>query len=237
MSLLAAALLAAAAATAPATLRVDIQHSGQAGREAWALERVVVEPLPWPGNPARPIDDSNRGVNRLEVVDAASGRLLYSRGYSTIFGEWQTTDEAKSLARSFQESLRFPMPSAPVDVRVMKRDAANAFVPAWSVRIDPNALDVERVADPAPAQPIKVHYSGDPAGKVDLLILGDGYTQAELPKFEAKARQMAAHLFSVSPFKEHAGDFNVWALTVPVPASGVSRPSTGVHHAGAFGVR
>ena len=90
------------------------------------------------------VDDSNRGVNRLEVVDAASGRLLYSRGYSTIFGEWQTTDEAKSLARSFQESLRFPMPSAPVDVRVMKRDAANAFVPAWSVRIDPNALDVQR---------------------------------------------------------------------------------------------
>jgi hypothetical protein len=241
MSLLLALMLASAPADAPAsvpaTLRVDIQHAGQAGREAWALERVVVEPLPWPGNPARPIDGSNRGVNRLEVVDAASGKLLYSRGYSTIFGEWQTTDEAKQLARSFQESLRFPMPSAPVDVRVMKRDAANVFVPAWSVRIDPKALDVERVADPAPAQPIKVHYSGDPSGKVDLLILGDGYTRAELPKFEAKARQMAAHLFSVSPFKEHAGDFNVWALTVPVPESGVSRPSTGTHRASATGLR
>ena len=230
-------LLLAAQAAAPATMRVDIQHSGNAASESFALERVQVEALPWPGNPARPIDDTNRGVNRLEVVDPTTGKVLYSRGYSTVFGEWRTTDEAKSLARSFQESLRFPMPSAPVDVRIMARTPDNEFAPVWTVRVDPNALDVERVAGPAPAQPIKVHYSGDPAHKVDLLILGDGYTQAELPTFEAKARKLAAHLFSVSPFKERAGDFNVWALTVPVPESGVSRPSTGVHRATATGMR
>ena len=230
-------LLLAAQAAAPATMRVDIQHSGNAASESFALERVQVEALPWPGNPARPIDDTNRGVNRLEVVDPTTGKVLYSRGYSTVFGEWRTTDEAKSLARSFQESLRFPMPSAPVDVRIMARTPDNEFAPVWTVRVDPNALDVERVAGPAPAQPIKVHYSGDPAHKVDLLILGDGYTQAELPTVGAKARKLAAHLFSVSPFKERAGDFNVWALTVPVPESGVSRPSTGVHRATATGMR
>jgi len=227
----------AALADAPATLRVDIQHSGDAKAEAFALDRVLVEPLPWPGNPARPLDDTNRGTNRFDVVDPASGKVLYSRGYSTIFGEWRSTEEAGQLARSFQESLRFPMPAQPVRLKVYGRDAKNAFVEQWSVAIDPAALDVERVAPPAPAQPIRVHYSGDPSKKVDLLILGDGYTQAELPKFEAKARRMAEHLFSVSPFKERAQDFNVWALTVPVEESGVSRPSTGVHHAGAFGVR
>ena len=246
MSLLFAALLAAQAAAtvpatapaaAPATLRVDLQHSGTAATEAYALDRVLVEALPWPGNPARPVDGTNRGVNLFQVVDAASGKILYSRGYSTIFGEWRSTDEAQTVARSFQESLRFPMPSAPVEVRVFERDAANAFVPAYKVRIDPAAMDIERVASPAPAQPVRIHYSGDPSGKVDLLILGDGYTQAELPKFEAQARRMAAHLFTVSPFKEHAGDFNVWALTVPVPVSGVSRPSTGQHRASAVGLR
>ncbi len=238
MSLLLATLLAAQTATAaPATLRVDLQHSGTASTEAYALDRVLVEALPWPGNPARPIDDSNRGANLFQVLDAASGKLLYSRGYSTIFGEWRTTDEAQSVPRSFQESLRFPMPAAPVDVRVFERDAKNAFVPVYTVRIDPAALDIERVASPAPAEPIRIHYSGDPSGKVDLLILGDGYTKEELPKFEAQARRMAEHLFTVSPFKEHAGDFNVWALTVPVPVSGVSRPSTGQHRASAVGLR
>jgi hypothetical protein len=229
--------LATSVQLAPKTLRVDIQHSGDAKEEAFALDRVIVEPTPWPGNPARPLDDTNRGANRFDVVDAASGKLLYSRGYSTIFGEWRTTDESQSLRRSFQESLRFPMPAGPVELRVFGRDARNAFVQQWKVTVDPAALDVEREQGNAPAQPVKIHFSGDPATKVDLLILGDGYTQAELPKFEAKARQMAAHLFSVSPFKERASDFNVWALTVPVPASGVSRPSTGQHRYGATGLR
>jgi len=235
--LAASPVLSTAAATAPRTLRVDIQHSGDASHEAFALDRVLVEPTPWPGNPARPLDGSNRGANRFDVVDPASGKVLYSRGYSTVFGEWRTTDEAQKLARSFQESLRFPMPAKPVELRVYGRDAGNAFVQQWSVAIDPNALDVERGNWPAPAEPIRIHYSGDPATKVDLLILGDGFTKEELPKFEAKARRMAAHLFTVSPFKERAGDFNVWALTVPVPASGVSRPSTGIHRASATGLR
>jgi hypothetical protein len=235
-----AALLACMAGVAFAevpTLRVDVQHAGDATTEHYALERVVVEPLPWPGNPQRPLDDSNRGINLFEVSDAETGRVLYSRGYSTIFGEWRTTQEATGMRRSFQESLRFPMPSAPVQLRVYARDSANAFAKVWEVRIDPAALDVERVARPAPAQPIAIRRNGDPATKVDLLLLGDGYASDELDKFEADARRLSDHLFTQSPFKERASDFNVWALTVPVPVSGVSRPSTDTHRASAVGLR
>ncbi len=232
-----AVFAAAVHAAPPATLRVDIQHGGDAKSEHFALERVVLEPLPWPGNPARPIDDSNRGVNLFEVVDPADGKVLYSRGYATIFGEWRTTEEAGTLARSFQESLRLPMPDKPVELRILARDARNAFAKVWSVRIDPKALEVERAPMAAPAQPIRVHYSGDSASKVDLLILGDGYAADELGKFEAKARQLAKHLFTVSPFKERAGDFNVWALAAPVPVSGVTRPSTDLHLASSTGLR
>ena len=226
-----------AAAAPPATLRVDIQHGGDANTEHFALERLVVEPLPWPGNPARPLDDSNRGMNQVRVLDADTGQLLYSRGYSTIFGEWQSTGEAAGLQRSFQESLRIPMPEKPVTVQVLKRDAGNNFVPAWQVRVDPDSLDVERAPAKAPAKPIAIRDNGDPASKVDLLILGDGYAAHELGKFEADARRLADHLFTVSPFKEREADFNVWALTVPLPESGVSRPSTGVHKASATGLR
>ena len=41
----------------------------------------------------------------------------------------------------------------------------------------------------------------------------------------------------MSPFRERARDFNVWALAVPTQESGVSRPSTGVHHASPLGTR
>ncbi|WP_146907724.1 M64 family metallopeptidase [Arenimonas daejeonensis] len=232
-----AGLLPALAHATPATLRVDLQHGGDAHGEHYALERVVVEPLPWAGNPERPIDDSNRGVNLFEVFDAASGKLLYSRGYSTVFGEWRTTEQAASQPRSFQESLRFPMPDQPVRLRVSARDAGNRFAPVWETTVDPKALDIERVARPAPATPIAIHRSGPSPQKVDLLLLGDGYAADELDKFEADARRLVVHLFTVSPFKERAGDFNVWALTVPVPVSGITRPSTDTHRASALGVR
>jgi hypothetical protein len=244
-----ASVAAASAATpatpvqaSPPTLRVDIQHSGDARSEHYALERVVVEPLPWPGNPAQPLDTTNRGSQKFEVVDPDSRRVLYSRGYSTVFGEWRTTDDAQATQRSFQESLRFPMPARPVLVNVYGRDADNRFAPAWSLRVDPQALDVERVVMPASARlpsgmPIAIRHNGDPARKVDLLLLGDGYAADEMDKFQADARRLSDRLFSVSPFKQRASDFNVWALAVPVPASGVSRPSTGIHHASATGAR
>ena len=221
----------------PATLRVDVQHGGDARAEHYALERIVVEPLPWPGNPARPLDDSNRGTHLLEVLDAGTGEVRYSRGYSTIFSEWRSTEEAGTQQRSFQESLRFPMPEQPVRLRVSARDADNRFAPVWEIPLDPRGLDVERAARPAPAAPIAIHQSGPSPQKVDLLLLGDGYAADELGKFEADARRLVAYLFTVSPFKERAGDFNVWALTVPVPVSGVSRPSTDTHRASTLGVR
>src|SRR6185295_19386717 len=71
---------------------------------------------------------------------------------------------------------------------------------------------------------------GEPATKVDFLILGDGYTKAEAKKFETDARRMVETLFATSPFKEHRQDFNVWALCPPAAESGISRPSTGVYH-------
>ena len=237
-SLLAAcAFPALALAAQPATVRLDYIHSGNALSEQYAIERVLIEPLPWPGDMARPFDDTNRGNNRVEVADAKTGDLLYSRDFSTVFGEWKTTEEANKLSRGFHESVRFPKPDRPVHVRILKRDERNQFSVAWSVDVDTDAQDVVRAQEPAPAKPIPIRVSGPSPAKVDLLVLGDGYTQAEMPKFEAAVRRLAQHLFEVSPFKERANDFNVWALAVPTQASGVSRPSTGVYHASALGTR
>ena len=88
LALAAATLANAAHAAQPATVRVDYTHSGNALSDQYALERVVIEPLPWPGNTARNLDDTNRGQNRVEVVDAKTGDLLYSRDVSTVFGEF-----------------------------------------------------------------------------------------------------------------------------------------------------
>ncbi|HEY8535576.1 MAG TPA: M64 family metallopeptidase [Vicinamibacterales bacterium] len=218
-----------AAAQPVRTLRVDYYHSGTAETEIFSLDRIVVEPTPWPGNPARPIDDTNLGKYLFEVIDRATNRVLYSRGFASIFGEWETTGEARTAARTFHESLRFPMPEAPVQVVLKKRDAQNAFREIWSLIVDPEDRFIDRAAPPSPGPVIELLTSGDPAEKVDLLILGDGYTAAERGKFEADARRMVDILFSYEPFRSRRQDFNVWGLCPPAAESGVSRPSTGTY--------
>lgn len=211
------------------TMRLDYYHTGDAAQEIFSFERVVIEPLPWPGHPSQAIDTSNMGKYLFEVRDAKTGQLLYSRGFASIYGEWETTDEAKSTKRTFQESLRFPAPAAPVNIVLKKRDAKNVFHEIWTTTIDPADQFIDRSKPVAPAPLITIQKAGEPENKVDFLILGDGYTAAEAKKFEADARRMTEVLFATSPFKENRRQFNVWAMAPPAAESGVSRPSTGIY--------
>ncbi|HXP48043.1 MAG TPA: peptidase M64 N-terminal domain-containing protein, partial [Terriglobales bacterium] len=119
-------LLAASAFAAPATMRLDYYHTGDATHEVFSQDRVVIEPLPWPGNPRHAIDDTNAGKFLFEVRDRATNRMVYSRGFSSVYGEWETTDEAKRMNRTFSESLRFPAPEAPVQIVLKKRAHDNS---------------------------------------------------------------------------------------------------------------
>jgi len=227
---LALVLLQASIASAANTMRVDYYHTGNAKEERFSMDRVVLEPLPWPGNPAKPIDTTDRGKYFFEVHDAASGKVLYSRGFSSIYGEWETTAEAKDVNRTFSESLRFPAPDKPVRIVLKKRDGSNIFRDAWTLTVDPADKFVDRnAASPAAGALIRLHEAGDPATKLDLLILGDGYTARERSKFERDARRLVDTLFKTSPFKERQGDINVWGLAPPAAQSGVSRPSQHIY--------
>ena len=80
------------------------------------------------------------------MTDAATGQTIFSRGFASIYGEWETTAEAKKMNRTFSESLRFPLVDKPVRIVVKKRDARNAFIEVWSLSVDPNDKFIERGA-------------------------------------------------------------------------------------------
>jgi hypothetical protein len=216
------------------TMRVDYYHTGNAETEVFGMDRVVIEPAPWPGNPSQSIDETNMGNYRFEVRDQKSNRLLYSRGFSSIYAEWKTTDEAKSMRRTFSESLRFPAPNVPAKVVLLGRKEGT-FREVWVTKIDPKDIFIDDSRPPSPGELIAFQKSGEPAQKVDLLIMGDGYTAAQRPKFEKDARRLIEILFSTTPFKEHHSDFNVWGLCPPASESGISRPSTGTHRRNPLG--
>jgi hypothetical protein len=214
--------------SAPRTLRVDYYHTGNSHDQWFSLDRVVLEPLEWPGNLKKSIDESHLGNYLFEVHERGNGKLLYSRGFNSVFGEWRTTDEALHGNRTFSESLRFPNPDGPVEVS-LKELADGGFHEVWKTVVDPKDKFVDRSRPASPGALLDLQKMGDPASKVDLLVLGDGYTAAQRSKFEQDARRFMEALFSTSPFREHRNEFNVWGLCPAAEESGISRPSSGIY--------
>ncbi len=224
MTLLPSCLLAA---ETPASMRVDFFHSGNHAEEMFSLDQVVIEPLPWTGNMAQPLDQTLRGKYLFEIV--SDGETAWSRSFSSIYGEWETTAEAKTINRSLHESVRFPAQAGVFELVLKKRDADNQFEEIWRIELDPGDILVHRETARYADRVVAIHEGGDPATTVDLLLLGDGYTAEEHDAFVAKAKEMADVLFATSPFKERKDDFNIWALAPPAAESGISRPSTGIY--------
>jgi hypothetical protein len=226
-----------------ATLRLDYQHSGgvpggapgAAAAEALALDGLRREG-PWPGSRTNLVDPLNLGPYRFEVRDRATNRVLFAQGFASIYGEWETTGEAKAQRRSFQESLRFPFPRRPVQVAVAKRGPDNAFREVAIFLVDPSSQEVRREPVTGLGKVWTISENGPPESKVDLLILGDGYTAAEMETFHADARRLAEILFATPPFSARRKDFNVRAIDRPSEDSGVDRPSDGVHRRTALNV-
>jgi hypothetical protein len=222
-------------------MRVDYFHTGGAGMpEVFALDEVAIEPTPWPGPStsagASPSASLNLGAYGVDVRDAASKALLYAQGFGSIYDEWSTTEEAKTSVRTLHESVRFPVPAAPVTVTIRKRESGGRWRDLWTTVVDPANMFVNTAApEPSPGPLIEFERHGDPRAKVDLLLLGDGYRAAERGKFQSDARRLIAVLFATSPFKERRADFNVWGLVPAARESGISRPSLGVHRANPVG--
>ena len=213
------------------TMRFDYFHSGTATEEHFGLDRFRLEG-PWAGSRTRlvpgPDEGLDLGVYRFQVVDAASSRTIWSRGFASIYGEWETTGEAKRAFRTFHESQRFPEPKREARLVLEKRQPDGTFAEIHAETLDPASRFVDRSSLTPRGKVIPIQESGPPATKVDLLVLGDGYTAAEESKFERDAKRLVEVLLGTEPFRSHRTDFNVRGLVVPAAESGISNPRKGV---------
>ena len=217
------------------TLRFDIVHTGTKGAEQISLDKLCTEGA-WPGSLTGLIDSLNLGEYQCRLIDAEKDRLIYSRGFSTIFNEWQTTDEAAHGAqRAFHESVRFPLPLKKARLELYRRNKHMEFGKIFTTVIDPASVDIIRDTKMPNVPVTQILHSGAPHEKVDIVLLGDGYTKKDMKKFLADARHYTDQLFSTQPFRSRKNDFNIWAVSVPSDESGIDQPDKNIWKRTALG--
>ena len=210
------------------TFRFDYHHTGTKGEERINTDKMYMEGE-WPGSMTNLIDTLNLGEYFFRITDVASNRTIYSRGYCSLFNEWQTTDEAASgTYRTFNESLRFPFPLHKFQLTISRRTRQMVFNDIFSTVIDPDGTDIHRAISHAASGEVDIISSGDIHSKVDIAILGDGYTKNEMEKFLNDARHFTGILFSTEPFKHRKADFNVRAVEVESRESGIDQPDQNI---------
>ena len=206
------------------TLRFDYAHSGTAAEEHVALKALRLEGA-WPGSRTQLLDHSALGKYRFELVEVATQRTLYSRGFSSIYGEWETIGEARrGNWRSFDESQRFPEPLRSCQLVLRKRQDDGSFREIFAQVFDPAGRDIDRSPLLPAGKVWAVFENGKPEKKVDLLVLGDGYAANEQQKFRADVARLTKVLFDTEPFARRKKDFNVWAIDVVSAHSGIPNP-------------
>jgi hypothetical protein len=208
------------------SMRVDLVWSGTARDGAYALESVRKEPF-YSGPVTRLVDDSGYGDHRFEVRDSASGTLIFSRTYCTLFSEWQTTSEAGTLSRAFPHVIRFPWPRSSVRVDILDRDRSGVFHSSWTGMLDPGSAYIDPTLR-LPFETADLEINGPVEASVDILFLAEGYKEGEMEKFLSDARRSADFILAEEPFRSDRGRFNVRAVFSASNDSGTDIPEEGI---------
>ncbi|HYQ55911.1 MAG TPA: M64 family metallopeptidase, partial [Draconibacterium sp.] len=182
----------------------------------------------WGGSKTNIIDTFNYGSYRYRIFDAASNNLIFSKGFSTLFQEWQTTADAKTNYKTFYQAALFPFPKRDIRLEIDARQWDGTFATIFTTEIDPNNYFILKEATPD-FEKKDIINNGDPANKVDIVILAEGYTPAEIKGFFSDAEKVSGYLFDTEPFKSEQSNFNVRAVFTPSQESGTDVPGEHIY--------
>jgi IgA Peptidase M64/Peptidase M64 N-terminus len=203
------------------TLRLDYYHCGNAETEQYFFDELIQEQF-WAGSQTYLIDSLGYGNQRMEVHVADTGELIYSRGFSTLFGEWQTTPEAKQTACCYPESLMMPFPREKVVVLILSLNRKGIFEKKFEYTVDPKGYFIKNEHEKLPV--FDVINSGIPAKTVDIVLLPEGYTKNQEKLFKDDCQKFASEFFRYSPYSENKNKFNIRGVWAPSKDEGPDVP-------------
>jgi len=204
------------------TLRIDYFHSGNDSTEYYFMDELIQEPL-WGGSQINLVDTFNYGNYKFVAHDSASGKIIFSKCYSSLFAEWRTTDEGKITKKAFSETITMPYPKNTVIAEFYSRDRKNIWIKKFEYVINPKNYFISH-EQKIKSTCFKVLNNGDPSKKVDIVIIPDGYTKDQMGKFKKDCDKFAAYMFGASPYMENKNNFNIWAINIASVDSGPDMP-------------
>jgi hypothetical protein len=204
------------------SLRVDYTHSGNASEETYRVDTIYQEKY-WSGPKENLLDIFDYGHYKYEVYDALTNELLFSKGYSSLFREWQSTGEAKEKHRSFDETLVLPYPRNAVNIVFYSRNRDLEWDKKFIFPFDPKTSKINKNRQYR-FRKSKVHYSGKPSGKLDIVIIAEGYTEQEMDKFLSDCERFRGYILGAEPYKGSSDRINIWAVHSVSEESGTDIP-------------
>lgn len=209
------------------SLRFDFLLGGNSQSVTVYPQQMKQEPF-WAGSTKNLVDYFNYGTYRFRVFDQDSDSLIFSKGFSTLFQEWQTTAEAKKMNRTFYQAAIFPFPKNTVRLEIEARQWEGDFKTIYKTEIDPDDYFILN-EEPAKFETVPILENGRSQNKVDVVILAEGYTENEMTKFLEDARRVTRYLFDEEPFKSEKSSFNVRAVLTPSDDSGTDIPGESIY--------
>ena len=211
-----------------ASLRVDYVLTGNRETTTFSLKELIREPY-WSGSKTNLIDNLEFGNYIVRVFEAGTDHLLFSKGYQNLYGEWVITPEALKLTKSFEESVIVPFPKVKVDIALYRKTWEGELKEGMRLTVNPDDYfirDYDKLG-----LPVYDAWIGnkDITKAVDIVILPEGYTQAEMGKFVKDCDFFVKSLFSYAPYDRYRESFNVRGLMAPSEESGCTMPGDHIY--------
>ena len=226
LTLLCALVLTLVANAQEQTLRVNYTFSGNSKESRIYLDDLNVIDG-WAGRRVNMKDLYLEGNGQIMMTDAATGDTLYCNAFSTLFQEWQNTEEATKVDRSFENVFLLPMPVQTAIVEVKLTDNYNKVVATMRHTVDPKDILIRKIGQNPPRWKY-LHQGGSPKDCIDVVIVPEGYSADEMDVFYKDADIAVKSLFAHNPFKTMQDRFNILAVELASRDSKVSVPLKGL---------
>lgn len=207
------------------TLRVDYMFSGTDKSVEISLDEMSRFDG-WAGRRTNLTEVPVRGNGQICMTDVQTGDTLYRMSFSTLFQEWQTTEEATKVRKSFENVFLLPMPTAKAKVNVHLYDFFGNIVASLNHIVDPSDILIRNLNPQTPEHRYLLK-SGTPQEKIDVAIVAEGYTAEEMDMFYADAQTAMEAILNHEPFGQYRDRFNFVAVALESQDSGVSVPGEG----------